>query len=94
MERVDKFFCDCGVGTRSKVKAILKTGRVTVDGKAVKDGSVKLEPATSTVCLDGEAIRKEERVVLMLNKPAGFVTGIVRSWNCCRRNTATGDLTR
>ena len=33
MERLDKFLCDSGVGTRSQVKAILKTGRVTVDGK-------------------------------------------------------------
>ena len=34
MERLDKFLCDSGAGTRSQVKAILKSGRVTVDGKA------------------------------------------------------------
>ena len=28
MERLDKFLCDSGVGTRSQVKAILKAGRV------------------------------------------------------------------
>ena len=33
MERLDKFLCDSGVGTRSQVKGILKAGRVTVDGK-------------------------------------------------------------
>ena len=37
MERLDKFLCDRGVGTRSQVKAILKAGRVTVDGKAEKE---------------------------------------------------------
>ena len=36
MERLDKFLCDSGVGTRSQVKAILKSGRVTVDGKPVE----------------------------------------------------------
>ena len=41
MDRLDKFLCDCGVGTRSEVKAILKSGRVTVDGKAVKDNGLK-----------------------------------------------------
>ena len=41
MERLDKFLCDSGIGTRSQVKVILKTGRVTVDGKAEKDGSKK-----------------------------------------------------
>ena len=39
MERLDKFLCDCGVGTRSQVKTILKTGVVTVDGIPEKDGS-------------------------------------------------------
>ena len=44
MERLDKFLCDSGVGTRSQVKVILKSGRVTLDGKPVKDGSVKFDP--------------------------------------------------
>ena len=74
MERLDKFLCDCGVGTRSQVKALLKTGRVTVDGKAEKDGSRKLEPASVQICLDGEPLGAGGRLVVMLNKPAGFVT--------------------
>ena len=74
MERLDKFLCDSGVGTRSQVKAILKTGRVTVDGKAEKDGSRKIDPKVHTVCLDGDALGGMRRVVVMLNKPAGYVT--------------------
>lgn len=74
MERLDKFLCDCGVGSRSQVKAILRSGRVTVDGKAAKDGSMKLDTAASTVCLDGETVEKEGTLVLMLNKPMGYVT--------------------
>ena len=74
MERLDKFLCDSGVGTRSQVKAILKSGRVTVDGKSAKDGSLKFDPESATVCLDGEILGGKRRVVLMLNKPAGFVT--------------------
>jgi len=74
MERLDKFLCDCGVGTRSQVKAILKAGRVTVDGKPEKDGSRKLDPAAAVVCLDGEVLGACGRLVVMLNKPAGFVT--------------------
>ena len=74
MERLDKFLCDSGVGTRSQVKGILKTGRVTVDGKPEKDGSKKIDPAVQTVCLDGEILGGKRRIVVMLNKPAGFVT--------------------
>ncbi len=74
MERLDKFLCDSGVGTRSQVKAILKSGRVTVEGRAERDGSRKIDPAAVRVCLDGEILGGKRRVVLLLNKPAGFVT--------------------
>ena len=74
MERLDKFLCDSGVGTRSQVKAILKSGRITVDGKPEKDNSRKIDPEKQVICLDGEALGGKRRIVVMLNKPAGFVT--------------------
>ena len=74
MERLDKFLCDSGVGTRSQVKAILKAGRVTVDGKPEKDNSRKIDPQIHRVCLDGAPLGGYRRIVVMLNKPAGFVT--------------------
>ena len=74
MERLDKFLCDSGVGTRSQVKAILKAGRVAVDGKPEKDNSRKVDPQTQTITLDGEVLGGYRRIVLMLNKPEGYVT--------------------
>ena len=74
MERLDKFLCDSGAGTRSQVKAILKAGRVTVDGKPEKDGSRKIDPQTQNVTLDGDVLGGKRRLVVMLNKPAGYVT--------------------
>ena len=74
MERLDKFLCDSGVGTRSQVKVILKSGRVTVDGKPEKDNSRKIDPATQTIALDGQVLGGKRRIVAMMNKPAGYVT--------------------
>ena len=74
MQRLDKFLCDCGIGTRSQVKQILKSGRVAVDGKPEKDGSRKIDPNISQISLDGDVLGAVGTVVLMLNKPAGFVT--------------------
>ena len=74
MERLDKFLCDSGAGTRSQVKAILKAGRVTVDGIPERDGSRKIDPAAQRVALDGEVLGGKRRMVVMLNKPAGYVT--------------------
>lgn len=74
MVRLDKFLSDSGAGTRSQVKALLKAGRVTVDGNVEKDGGRKIDPQSQRVALDGEALGGKRRVVVMLNKPAGFVT--------------------
>ena len=74
MERLDKFLCDSGAGTRSQVKLILKAGRVTVDGKVEKDNSRKIDPQKQVITLDGEVLGGKRRAVVMLNKPAGFVT--------------------
>ena len=74
MERLDKFLSDSGAGTRSQVKVILKSGRVTVDGKPEKDPGRKIDPAVQRVCLDGEPLGGMQRMVVMLNKPAGYVT--------------------
>ena len=74
MERLDKFLCDSGAGTRSQVKQILKTGRVQVDGKPEEDGSRKIDPARNEVTLDGTRMGGKYRAVYMMNKPAGYVT--------------------
>ncbi len=74
MERLDKFLCDCGIGTRSQVKAILKAGRVSVDGIPERDNGRKIDPNAQKIAFDGEILQSVGRVVVMLNKPAGFVT--------------------
>ena len=74
MERLDKFLCDSGAGTRSQVKVMLKAGRVTVDGRVEKDNGRKIDPAKQAVTLDGVVLGGKRRMVVMLNKPAGFVT--------------------
>ena len=74
MERLDKFLCDSGIGTRSQVKLILKAGRVTVDGAVVRDNSAKIDPTNQTICCDGQPLGGKRRIVGMLNKPSGFVT--------------------
>lgn len=74
MERLDKTLANAGAGTRSAVKALLKAGRIQVNGLVEKDGSRHIDPAKDTLVLDGEPIGRPARQVWMLNKPAGCVT--------------------
>ena len=74
MERLDKFLVECGIGSRSQVKNILKSGAVTVDGIAQRDGALKIDPNAQEILYEGQILQGKRRVVAMLHKPAGFVT--------------------
>lgn len=74
MERLDKFLSASGAGSRSQVKELLKAGRVTVDGAVERDPGRKVDPKLQTVALDAVPLGGRRRVVLMLHKPAGYVT--------------------
>ena len=51
--RIDKCLADCGLGTRSEVKSLLKAKRITVNGKVVTNGKVQVNPETDVILFDG-----------------------------------------
>ena len=72
--RIDKCLADCGLGTRSEVKSLLKAKRITINGKVVTNGKVQVDPETDEILFDGEKIQYEEFVYIMMNKPKGVVS--------------------
>ncbi len=72
--RLDKCLADCGLGTRSEVKSLLKAKRITVNGKVVTNGKVQVNPEVDEIMFDGEKIQYEEFVYIMMNKPKGVVS--------------------
>lgn len=72
--RLDKFLASGGAGTRSEVKRAVRSGRVTVNGSAVKQADRKVDPEQDEICLDGKRILWDPFLCLMLYKPQGCVT--------------------
>lgn len=72
--RLDKLLALQGLGSRSEVRALLRAGRVRVDGRLATDGAMHVDEKAAAVLLDGEALAYEASLHLMLNKPAGVVT--------------------
>ena len=72
--RIDKCLADCGLGTRSEVKSLLKAKRITVNGKVATNGKVQVNPETDDIMFDGEKIQYEEFVYIIMNKPKGVVS--------------------
>ena len=74
MQRLDKLLSEAGVASRRELKAILRAGRVTVNGAVVTRGEEKFDENTARITLDGAPVELRRTVLLMLHKPAGFVT--------------------
>ena len=73
-ERLDKLLAHTGFGTRSEIKKLVKTGVVTVDGKAAKDSGMQVDPQESDIRVNGEPAVYRKFVYIMLHKPPGFVS--------------------
>lgn len=71
--RLDKFICNQTQITRSEIKSILKSGQVTVDGKAVFDGALKISPDENSVAVKGKSLCSSVYRYIIMNKPQGVV---------------------
>lgn len=73
-ERLDKFLASQNLGSRKEVSALIRSGRVTVNGLAVTAPAQKLSPETDIVKVDGEKVVYQKYLYLMMNKPAGVLS--------------------
>ncbi len=74
-ERLQKILARAGLGSRRKCEAIIRQGRVAVDGEVVTVMGVKVDPGHHRITVDGRPVSGPQRTVyLLLNKPVGYVT--------------------
>lgn len=63
-----------GACSRSQAERAVREGRVSVDGRIVRDPERPTDPARQRLTLDGQAVAAAQRVYIALNKPRGIVT--------------------
>ena len=71
-----RFLSKCNVASRVQARALVRAGRVTVNGRVCTDGARRVHPAQDRVALDGEPVlptRPGAFVWLALNKPRGVL---------------------
>lgn len=61
-----------GFGTRKECRALVRQGRVAVQGRPCNDPFAEVEPAGLQFTVDGEHWVYRDKVYLALNKPAGY----------------------
>lgn len=72
--RLDKIISSCGIASRREIKTLIRSGRVSVDGAIASSAEQKYDPEKVKIAVDGENISYKVRHIIMLNKPAGYIT--------------------
>jgi 23S rRNA pseudouridine2605 synthase len=73
MERLNKFLAHAGAGSRRHCDELIRRGRVTVDGKVVRELGTKVEAEAADICVDGQPLHAERSVHWLVNKPRGVL---------------------
>lgn len=71
--RLDKYLADCGLGSRTQVKLLLKSKQVTVNGQTETSPKTQVKEEDQ-VAVGGQLIRHETFVYYLLNKPKGVIS--------------------
>lgn len=71
--RLDKFLADSSGFSRREVRALIRSGAVTVDGAAVRSPEHRIS-VSAAVEAAGRRIVYRRYIYLMLNKPAGYLS--------------------
>ena len=74
MIRLDKYLCDCGIGTRSQVKDYIKKGQIKINNSIVKKPEYKLNEEIDKVHYLDKEVLYQSYYYYLLYKPAGVIT--------------------
>ena len=73
--RLNKIIADAGITSRRGADELIADGRVTVDGRPIRELGVKIDPDNHEVAVDGETIRRSlTKSYLVLHKPKGVLS--------------------
>lgn len=72
--RLNKFIANSGVCSRRAADTLIQAGVVTVNGQVVTELGTKVNIYEDDIRFNGERLKGEDKVYIVMNKPKGFVT--------------------
>jgi len=77
-ERLQKILSQAGVSSRRTAENLIRSGRVTVNGKTITELGTKANPQTDRIAIDGKPVRlTAPAIYILLHKPVGVVTTLI-----------------
>ena len=79
-QRLQKLIAAAGIASRRHAEELIAAGRVTVNGKVVKELGSKADPEKDHIKVNGKLINPQlqsrEKVYVLLNKPKGYLSSV------------------
>lgn len=72
--RLNRFIANAGICSRRKADELIAAGVVSVNGEPVTELGFKVDPAKDSVRYNGESLKREKNVYVLLNKPKDYIT--------------------
>ncbi|MFC3198695.1 pseudouridine synthase [Parapedobacter deserti] len=72
--RLNRYIANSGICSRRKADELIQAGVVTVNGNVVNELGVKVDPSKDEIRYNGERLKREKMVYVLLNKPKDYIT--------------------
>ena len=72
-ERLHKVLAEAGLGSRRKCEELIKAGKIMVDGAAVTELGIKIDPTRHKIRYAGQPVKTEKKYYFIINKPRGYI---------------------
>ena len=71
--RLDKMLSNLGFGSRRDIKKMCRSKEVLVNGVAVVNSDMHINPDLDSIIVNGEEVFFKEKITLIMNKPYGYI---------------------
>jgi len=72
--RLNRFIANAGICSRRKADELIAAGVVSVNGVPITELGFKVDPAKDLIRYNGENLKREKMVYVLLNKPKDYIT--------------------
>lgn len=72
--RLNRYISNAGICSRRKADELIEAGVISVNGEVVSELGHKVDPFKDAVRYNGELLKREKMVYVLLNKPKDYIT--------------------
>lgn len=72
--RLNRYIANAGICSRRKADELIEAGVISVNGNVISELGFKVNPGNDEIRYNGELLKREKMVYVLLNKPKDYIT--------------------